>query len=70
MQSWRMFRWRSAAQGVEGVGVQVVPGIGGTELKEDPAHANATDGADFEQHQTDRIHLRLGPGSTFQSLPP
>ena len=45
----------SATQGVEGLRVDVFPGVGGAELKQDAAHAEPHDGADFEQLQTDRL---------------
>ena len=60
----------SAAQGVEGLDVEVFPGVGGAELEQYAAHADSYDGADFEQLHADRIHLRLGLGGTFQSQPP
>lgn len=58
---------RSTAQGVEGVGVEILPGIGGAHLKQDAAHADANDDADLEQLETDGIDLRLGPFGTLQS---
>lgn len=47
---------------MEGLGVEVFPGVGEVELEQYTAHADPYDGADFEQLQADRIHLRLGPG--------
>jgi len=59
----------SAAQCVEGLCKEVFPGIRGTELQQDAAHADADDGADLEQLQPDGIDLRLGPLGAFQAQP-
>src|ERR1700758_256893 len=59
----------SAAQCVEGVGVDFFPRVSGTELEQYATDAEPHDGADFEQLQSDRIHLRLCPGSAFQPQP-
>jgi hypothetical protein len=45
------------------------PGICGAESEEDAAHADPDDGADLEQLEADRIHLRLGPLCAFQAQP-
>src|SRR5580692_6245197 len=65
-----VLRGYSAAQSVEGLGVEILPGIGGTELEQDATHADPNDGADLQQLEADGIHLGLGPGSTFQSQAP
>src|ERR1700686_3674113 len=59
----------SAAQGVEGLCEEVFPGIGRVELKHDAAHADAHDGADLEQLETDRIDLSLSPLCALQAQP-
>jgi hypothetical protein len=59
----------SAAQGVEGVSVDVFPWVAGAEPEQHAAHADPYDGADFEQLQADRIHLRLCQCGVFQPQP-
>ena len=64
-------RWRrSAAQRVEGPSVNLFPRICGTEFQPHAAGADPDDGADFEQLEPDRIHLRLGPLGALQRQPP
>jgi len=67
------WNWRpaavSAAQGVEGLCEEFFPGISRVELKEDAAHADAHDGADLEQLETDRIDLSLRPFGALEAQP-
>jgi hypothetical protein len=50
---------------VENLCVDLFPGISGTELQQYAAYADAYDGADLEQLQADRIHLRLAQAVPF-----
>ena len=59
----------STAQSMEGLREDIFPGIGGSELEQDAAHADSDDGADLEQLEPDRIDLRLGPLSAFEAEP-
>jgi len=59
----------SAAQRVEGPGVSLFPRIVGTEFQPHAPGADMDDGADFEQLEPDRIHLRLGPLGALQRQP-
>jgi hypothetical protein len=56
----------SAAQGVEGCGVDMFPGICAAHLEHDAARAEAYDGADLEQLETDGIDLSLSPFGSLQ----
>ena len=60
----------SAAQGVVGAGVDVLPRIEGMHLQPHAPGADAYQGADFEQLEPDRIHLRLSPLGALQRQPP
>ena len=57
----------STAQGVEGLSEDIFPGIGGVELQGNAADADAHDGADLEQLETDGIDLSLGPVCALQA---
>ncbi len=60
----------SAAQGVVGAGVDVLPRIEGMHLQPHAPGAAAYQGADFEQLEPDRIHMRLSPLGALQRQPP
>jgi hypothetical protein len=54
---------------VEGLRIDVFPGISGAHLEQDAAHADAHDGAGLEQFEADGIDLCLGPLGAFQTKP-
>ena len=61
----------STAQGIEGLCVEVFPGIGGTHFQAHAARAEPHEGTDFEQFQADGIDLGLSPlGSGTDGLEP
>ena len=60
----------SAAQRVEGPSVNLLPRIGGAEFQPHAPGADAYPGADLEQPEPDRIHLRFGPLGALERQPP
>ena len=59
----------STTQGMEGLGVDVFPGISRAHLEHDTAYAYRHDGADLEQPGADGVDLGLSPLGALQAQP-